>query len=126
MNRGMPFPPPPHTPPPPHLRRWLSVFSFCAITAVVALVVIGGPIYADEERATPGHDPELDASVVGWNWPGSVAKLGSIVFALSCAPAVLHAYTSMAPRSTRCGFVFVTHLFAAERLPLFSSLFIVH
>lgn len=83
--------------------RWLSVFSFCAVAAVVGLVVIGGPIYANEERETPGHDPDLDASVVWWNWPGSVAKLGSIVFALSCAPAVLHGYTSMTPRSTRWG-----------------------
>eukprot|EP00752_Nemacystus_decipiens_P007560 g6753.t1 len=81
--------------------RWLSVLSFCAITAVVGLVVIGGPIYSNEERETPGHDPDLDSSVVWWNWPGSVAQLGSIVFALSCAPAALHGYTSMTPRSTR-------------------------
>eukprot|EP00903_Cladosiphon_okamuranus_P006099 g6009.t1 len=81
--------------------RWLSVFSFCALLSVVGLVVIGGPIYANEERAMPRHDPDLDASVVWWDWPGSVAKLGSIVFALSCAPAVLHGYTSMTPRSTR-------------------------
>ena len=86
-----------------HFHRWLSVFSFCAVAAVVGLVVIGGPIYANEERETPGHDPDLDASVVWWNWPGSLAKLGSIVFALSCAPAVLHGYTSMTPRSTRWG-----------------------
>ncbi|CAN0100820.1 unnamed protein product, partial [Ectocarpus sp. 6 AP-2014] len=81
--------------------RWLAVFSFCTICSVVALVVIGGPIYANEERAEPGHDPDLDASVVWWDWVGAVANLGSIVFALSCAPAVLHAYSSMTPRSTR-------------------------
>lgn len=97
-----PFPlPPPPPSPSTHPHRWLSVFSFCAIISVVALVVVGGPIYSNEERATPGHDPGLDASVVWWNWSGSVAQLGSIVFALSCAPAALHAYTSMAPRSTR-------------------------
>ncbi|CAM9980323.1 unnamed protein product, partial [Scytosiphon promiscuus] len=81
--------------------RWLAVFSFCAITSVVLLVVIGGPLYARAERSQPDHDTDLDASVVWWDWTGSVAKLGSIVFALSCAPAVLHAYTSMNPRSTR-------------------------
>ncbi|CAM9873496.1 unnamed protein product, partial [Pylaiella littoralis] len=81
--------------------RWVAVFSFFAITSVVALVVIAGPIYASEEREKPGHDPDLDVDVVWWNWGGSLAKLGSIVFALSSAPAVLHAYTSMAPRSTK-------------------------
>lgn len=72
-----------------------------AITAVVSLVVIGGPIYADDYRSEPDHDPGLDASVVYWNWTGSVAKLGSIVFALSCSVAALHAYTAMYPRSER-------------------------
>ncbi|CAN0467924.1 unnamed protein product, partial [Laminaria digitata] len=79
--------------------RWLAVFSFCAISSVVLLVVIGGPIYASEERSDPGHDTDLDASVVWWDWSGAVAKMGSIVFALSCSPAVLHAYTSLTPRS---------------------------
>ncbi|CAN0254205.1 unnamed protein product, partial [Ectocarpus fasciculatus] len=81
--------------------RWLAVFSVCTICSVVALVVIGGPIYSNEERAEPDHDPDLDASVVWWDWVGSIEKLGSIVFALSCAPAVLHAYSSMTPQSTR-------------------------
>lgn len=81
--------------------RWLSVLCLLAITAVVSLVVIGGPIYADDYRSEPDHDPGLDASVVYWNWTGSVAKLGSIVFALSCSVAALHAYTAMYPRSER-------------------------
>lgn len=85
------------------LVRWLSAFCLLVITLVVLLVVFGSPVYASYYRSKPNHDPGLDAAITYWDWTGAVAKFGSIVFALSCSPAVLHAYTAMFPRSERWG-----------------------
>lgn len=81
--------------------RWLVSFSLLAIFSVVLLVIIGGPLYSKEYRSEVDHDPGLDANILWFDWLGSVAKIGSVVFNLSCAPVVLHAYTSMRPRSLR-------------------------
>ena len=67
---------------------------------MVLLVVLAAWAYADYERSSPDHDPRLDAELTWWDWKGSVAKLGSVIFALSYAPAALHAYTAMSPRNT--------------------------
>ena len=66
---------------------------------MVLLVVFAGESYAAAERSSPDHDPDLDAELTWWDWEGSVAKLGSIVFAVAYAPAALHAYTAMNPRT---------------------------
>lgn len=79
------------------------MFSLLAITAVVCLVLFGGPLYGDAERAYVNHRPELDSPLLLFNWTGAFAKLGSAVFALTCAPAALHTYSAMRERTLRYG-----------------------
>lgn len=83
------------------LRRWLAAFSLFAIASVVCLVVIGSPFYAEAERLAAGGETALDAPLLWWNWTGAFSKLGSMVFALTCAPAALHAYSAMEERTDR-------------------------
>jgi amino acid permease len=68
---------------------YISVFSVLSIAAVLGLVLIGGPIVGN------GSNP------VVFNGSGGLRKFGSVVFALSCAPASFHAYKSMAHKSTK-------------------------
>ncbi|CAM9387943.1 unnamed protein product [Ascophyllum nodosum] len=81
--------------------RWLSAFSLFAISAVVALVMFGSSTYASYERSTVGDESELNEPLVWWNWTGAFSKLGSLVFALNCAAAVLHSYSAMDKRTER-------------------------
>eukprot|EP00903_Cladosiphon_okamuranus_P010528 g9958.t1 len=81
--------------------RWLAGFSLGAIAAVVGLVILGSPFYAEAEKgsSTIAETAALDAPLIWWEWTGAVSKLGSVVFALSCAAASPHSYSSMAQRT---------------------------
>eukprot|EP00607_Mallomonas_marina_P006944 CAMPEP_0182429474 /NCGR_PEP_ID=MMETSP1167-20130531/29469_1 /TAXON_ID=2988 /ORGANISM="Mallomonas Sp, Strain CCMP3275" /LENGTH=378 /DNA_ID=CAMNT_0024613205 /DNA_START=270 /DNA_END=1406 /DNA_ORIENTATION=- len=61
----------------------VSVLSVVAIDSVVLLVIIGGPL-----EGVPGPVNMADPR-------GILSKIGSVVFALSCAPAAFHAYSAM-------------------------------
>lgn len=81
--------------------RWLAAFSLFAIAAVVCLVVGGSPLYADAERMTEVVESGLDAPLLWWNWTGSFAKMGSLMFAVTFAPAALHSYSAMGTRTVK-------------------------
>lgn len=68
----------------------LSLFSILAIVLCIALVVIGGPV-------TTKNDEKSD--VVVFDVIGMLGSAGSIVFALSCAPANFQAYISTEKKS---------------------------
>lgn len=72
-----------------------------ATCGTILLVNARGMSYADEKRDDAHHDPDLDASVLLWSSTGMLAKMGSVLFSISCAPAVLHSYSSMAERTVR-------------------------
>lgn len=61
----------------------VSYISIGAISIVLLVVVIAGPIFGNGGR------------IVVMNGTGMFAKLGSIVFALSCIPASFHAYSGV-------------------------------
>jgi amino acid permease len=63
-----------------------SLFSVSAVTLVVLLVVIGGPIHG-QEGTFPVH---------GYVKGGILTQVGTIFFALNCAFASFQTYTSMA------------------------------
>ncbi|CAM9281738.1 unnamed protein product, partial [Hapterophycus canaliculatus] len=81
--------------------RVLAAVSLGVVTGVVVLVVILGPFLAAVERRSAEGETALDAPLLWWNWTGSFAKMGSVIFALSCAPAALHSYTAMEKRDER-------------------------
>ena len=57
---------------------------------------MGSPIYAGAERLSETVEAELDAPLVWWDWTGSfVAKLGSLIFAVTFAPSALHSFSGM-------------------------------
>lgn len=68
---------------------YISVFSISSIASVLVLVLFGGPVIGDGSKGA------------AFNGSGGLRKFGSIVFALSCAPASFHAYKSMAHRSVQ-------------------------
>lgn len=68
----------------------LSLFSILAIVLCMALVVIGGPV-------TTKNDEKSD--VVIFDVIGMLGSAGSIVFALSCAPANFQAFVSTEKKS---------------------------
>lgn len=81
--------------------RWLAAFSLFAIAAVVLLVVGGSPMYAENERMSELVETGLDAPLLWWDWTGSFAKLGSLMFAVTFAPAALHSYSAMGTRTVK-------------------------
>ncbi|CAM9199251.1 unnamed protein product [Choristocarpus tenellus] len=78
----------------------VATFSLGAIMSVVLLVVIGGPIYSRSEGIFE-EDSGVDTTILWWNWTEAAVKMGSVVFALTAAPAAFHSYTSMYPPSER-------------------------
>ncbi|CAN0385322.1 unnamed protein product [Discosporangium mesarthrocarpum] len=80
--------------------RWIAGVSLAAVLLVAALVIVGGPIYAHSEGVFE-EGSGVDTTLVWWDWTEVFSKLGSVVFAMSSAPAAFHAYTSMFPRNER-------------------------
>lgn len=69
---------------------YLSVYSMLTMVLCIGLVLIGGPVIASASSASE--------SLVMINGPGMlVSGLGSIVFALGCAPNTMHIYLSSRP-----------------------------
>jgi hypothetical protein len=71
---------------------WISVFSISAISMVLMLVIIGGPIISHNKGYHKKPVRIFDAI-------GALQSLGSIVFALSCAPANFQAFVSTEAKS---------------------------
>ena len=68
---------------------------------MVCLVVGGSPEYANAERSAELVETGLDAPLLWWDWTGSFAKLGSLMFAVTFAPAALHSYSAMDTRTVK-------------------------
>ena len=66
---------------------YISVFSICAISLVLAMVIIGGPIVGQQKGTNKGPISLLRGE-------GFLESLGSIVFALNCVQANFHGFTS--------------------------------
>ena len=64
-------------------------------------MVFGSPSFAAAERAMTDGESKVDDPIVWWNWTGAFSKMGSLVFALNCAPVVLHSYSAMGKRTER-------------------------
>ena len=62
----------------------ISVISMISIFSVLCLVVIGGPVVS-----------QYSGPITLANPLGTMAKMGSVLFALGCAPATFHAYNGM-------------------------------
>lgn len=75
--------------------------------AVVCLVGLGSQAYATAEIATASAKElaDLTAPILWWTWTGTFAKFGSVIFALTCAPACLHSYSAMGQRNIRYVYV---------------------
>jgi amino acid permease len=71
---------------------YVSVFSICAITLVLSLVIIGGPVVGHKEGFSSRHLTLLDGH-------GMLQSIGSIIFALNCIAAVLHGLSSTEDKS---------------------------
>ena len=65
----------------------ISVLSICAISLVMALVIIGGPVTGQQKGTSEGPVEVLHGE-------GFLESLGSIVFALNCVAANFQAFTS--------------------------------
>jgi len=80
----------------------LSIFSIVAISLVLALVIVGGPIVGKEKGLDSGDVKIFDML-------GSIQSIGSIVFALSCAPANFQAFVSTEAKSRNLdSWIFIT------------------
>jgi sodium-coupled neutral amino acid transporter 7/8 len=67
----------------------ISIISMISIFSVLILVIIGGPIV--------NHS---DTPILLVSANGTMSKIGSVVFALGCAPATFHAYVGLKNPST--------------------------
>ena len=74
------------------------------------LVVVGSPFYAEAERISETVDAErmpetvdagLDAPLLWWDWTGCLAKIGSLMFAVTFAPSAFHGYSAMETRTVK-------------------------
>lgn len=88
-----------------HLGK-VSYLSAGFVVVIVLFVVIAGPIYSIQDRTDdhatqitrhPGDVMMVDnnGSVVLISVVGMFRKIGSVVFSITCLPAVFHAYNSM-------------------------------
>ena len=82
-------------------RRWLATLSLVTIVSVVGLVVVGSPFYAADERLSDTVPVGLNAPLLGWDWKGLFAKIGSVMFAVNFAAAALHSYSGMETRTVK-------------------------
>lgn len=82
-------------------RRGLAPFSLFTIVAVVGLVVAGSPFYAAAERRSDIVPIGLNAPLLGWDWTGCFAKMGSLIFSVTFAPAALPSYSGMGTRTVK-------------------------
>lgn len=62
----------------------ISVISMASIFSVLCLVIIGGPVVSQYKGPITLANPL-----------GTMAKMGSVLFAIGCAPATFHAYNGM-------------------------------
>jgi amino acid permease len=86
---------------------YISIFSIASIASVLLLVLIGGPIVG-EGGAAVAFKASGTKLIMSQNllyiiliFLGGLRKFGSIVFALSCAPASFHAYKSMGKKTDK-------------------------
>ena len=72
-------------------------------------MIAGSPYYAEAERLSQrGAETEaveagtgIDAPLLWWDWTGCFSKIGSLLFAITFAPAAFHSYSAMGERTAK-------------------------
>ncbi|CAM9582688.1 unnamed protein product, partial [Ectocarpus sp. 13 AM-2016] len=78
---------------------WVAGLSLCTISFLFVYIVTWSHADAAAARDLTVGKTALDAPLVWWNWNGFFRKIGSVVFALTCAPAAFHSYNPMKNRT---------------------------
>ena len=64
-------------------------------------MAVGSLFYAEAERQSEIVETGLDAPLLWWDWTGSFAKIGSLMFAVTFAPSAFHSYSAMGTRTVK-------------------------